>query len=78
MAALGAGLNSVRMKSKVSVARHGRGLSEHDTRLDHKVALKVLSPGSTTESEHPPRFARKRELALSQPIPILSSSDVGS
>ena len=50
-----------------------------DTRLDRKVALKVLSPGATTDSERLMRFAREARTGavLSHPN-IVVVYDVGS
>jgi len=63
------------------IAKGGMGevYRARDTRLDRKVALKVLSPGSTTDSERLARFAREaRTGALLNHPNIVSVYDVGS
>ena len=63
------------------IGRGGMGevYRARDTRLDRKVALKVLSPSSTTDSERLARFAREaRTGALLNHPNIVSVYDVGS
>ena len=81
MAALGAGsqLGPYEVESLIAKGGMGEVYRARDTRLDRKVALKVLSPGSTTDSERLTRFAREaRTGALLNHPNIVVVFDVGS
>jgi len=80
-AALGAGSQLGPYEVEGLIARGGMGevYRARDTRLDRKVALKVLSPGATTDSERLMRFAREaRTGALLNHPNIVVVYDVGS
>jgi eukaryotic-like serine/threonine-protein kinase len=81
MAALGAGsqLGPYEVESLIAKGGMGEVYRARDTRLDRKVALKVLSPGATTDSERLMRFAREaRTGALLNHPNIVVVYDVGS
>jgi serine/threonine protein kinase len=81
MAALGAGSQLGPYEVEGLLAKGGMGevYRARDTRLDRKVALKVLSPGATIDSERLMRFAREaRTGALLNHPNIVVVYDVGS
>ena len=80
MAPLGAGSQLGPYEVEGLIARGGMGevYRARDTRLDRKVALKVLLPGSVTDSERLVRFAREaRTGALLNHPNIVVVYDVG-